>query len=170
MPWTRSWTTEEDERLLALAGSRSVQEIAEELGRSQHAVRNRMSDLLLSARHWESTLEWCPNCCAWRTRITDGYCPVCSRMRTRDEQRAAEARLLRRLTPGEAAMKRPQLQQSRLDPKPRPTPTSGMDEYHASRARDRDAVAIQEWEVRQLDRENAARRRRIERLRRQMEF
>ena len=67
-------------------------------------------------------------------------------------------------------MKRPQPQQSYLDPKPRPTPTSGLDSYYAAKVRDGDAVAMQEWEVRQLDRENAARRRRIERLRRQMEF
>lgn len=150
------------------AGKKSAREIAGDLHRSKRAVECQMSSLMISYRHHESKLVWCENCCAWRTRITDGFCPVCSRKRTREAQKATEARLMRRLTPGEAAMKRPQLHQSLIDPKPRPSSISGLTDYYAAKVADRDAVAMQEWEVRQLDRENAARRRRIERLKNQL--
>jgi len=47
---SRTWTQAEDDRLLNLAGYETVHKIAERLGRTESAVRFRMSSLGMSAR------------------------------------------------------------------------------------------------------------------------
>lgn len=91
--------------------------------------------------------------------------PVCSRKQTRAEQMEREKALLDRLAPEERALKRPELHESRIDPKPRlEAVTDGMRPWAAARIEEQNAVLVQRWETLNLDRENAARRRRIERM------
>lgn len=49
-PGSRPWTRSDDDRLLNLAGYETVEKIAQRLGRSESAVRYRMSSLGMSAR------------------------------------------------------------------------------------------------------------------------
>lgn len=165
MPRGRAWTVGELAYIRRWAGRKPAHEIARHLKRTKQAVERQAQRMGVSLKHYESTLVWCPNCCAWRTRLTLGFCPVCSRKQTRAEQMEREKALLDRLAPEERALKRPELHDSRIDPKPKlEAVTEGMRPWAAARIEEQNAVLVQRWETLNLDRENAARRRRIERM------
>lgn len=169
MPSGRSWTTRDERYLRDSAGHVPVSEMARNLMRSPDSVRKRLAHMGLSGRVWESRLEWCVACGAPREMGTGGTCPVCSRLATRERQVEEEARLMALLPSDSAALKRPQLLGSRVDPVPRHRSARPLTQvWEADRDADERAVEEQAWEVRQLDRENSSRRRRIERLREQL--
>lgn len=165
MPRGRAWTVGELAYLRRWAGRKPAHEIARHLRRTKQAVERQAQRMRLSLRHYRSSLVWCPSCCAWRTKLTLGLCPVCSRKETRAEQMEREKALLDRLAPEERALKRPGLHESRIDPAPKLASTQEhMRPWALAMAEERNAVLTQQWETRNLDRENAARRRRIERM------
>ncbi|MEG1247060.1 hypothetical protein, partial [Gordonibacter sp.] len=84
MPRGRAWTVGELSYLRKWAGRKSVAEMCRHLRRTQKAVELQMQRMGLSQRHYARRLVWCPNCCAWRTKLTLGFCPVCSRRNTRE--------------------------------------------------------------------------------------
>lgn len=169
MPRGRAWIVGELSYLRKWCGRKSVAEMSRHLRRTQKAIEMQVHRMGLSQRHYVRRLVWCPNCCAWRTKLTLGLCPVCSRKRTRDEQMEREKALLDRLTPEERALKRPELHESALDPPPRLRQVAeGMHPWARDRIEEENAVAVQRWEARNLDRENAARRRRINRMAEQL--
>ena len=160
----RSWTTDEIARLRDEAGSMPVSSIAAAHGRTEAACSRMIARLGLSQRWHRPTLVECPECHEMRTRVTTGLCPVCSRKETAARLRAREDALLDALGRDAVAARRESTHGSRVDPRPRRRPLARGLPWAVAEDAEARARALQEWEVRQLDRANAAARRRCNRL------
>lgn len=165
MACRRAWTTDELAYLRRWAGRKGIELMHDELGRTKHAIEVQMSRMGLSWRCHECGLVWCQQCCAWRTKLVDGMCPVCTRKATRDRQMEQERVLVGMLDAEQRAALRPGMHRSRIDPRPRSRSPEIENVFEKQVADEEAARAMESWEVRNLNRENAARRRRIERLR-----
>ena len=170
MPRGRAWTTSEIAYLKKWAGRKQVAEIHRHIKRSPHAIEHMAARLGLSLRVRAPSLEWCPECAKWRELKPGGICPVCKARRRIEHLQKREEALMAKLEPKARALKRPQLRGSHTDPKPPPLcPSQASPEWAHDVAATENARAEQRWELANLRREMAARRRRCERLEEQVE-
>lgn len=164
----RNWTTGDIRYLRKYAGRIPVHKLALHLKRTQQAVKTQARKHGIDIRYFTQRLVWCSNCCAWRTKLTLGLCPVCTRKQTREQQIEREHYLLSLITPAQRALKRPELHESRIDRLPPLHVPADTSEYEKARCSEADAIATQRIEIANLDRENSTRRRRINRLEKQV--
>lgn len=145
----RRWSKEEDATLRRLAGKVEVDQIAGTLHRTRNAVRMRALKLGVDYRCKVPTLMRCPRCGQWRTYLYLGLCGVCIRTDTRDALIARERKLLYEVPESyraNATDRRTVVRQT---------------EYED---RSLDPVELERVLCERLDRENATRRRRCERM------
>lgn len=155
-----------------MAGAATAAQIAEELGRSEHAVKHMARRLGVSLKRPHATLEWCAECGAWRTSVSpmDGRCAVC---RQRDATREVEqlvADALRGLSPKDRARfdEAARWGKSKLPPKPLKGASNPMSRRDRAHAEERFLRDVEAWEERCLRMKEEAAQSRLRRVMRKL--
>lgn len=146
----RRWSKEDDATLRRLAGKVELAQIAGTLHRTVDSVRMRAQKLGVDCHCSVPTLMRCPRCGQWRTYLRMGICRVCMRMDTRDVLVERERRLLYEVPESYRVSATDRRSEMRRD--------AGRGD------RELDPVELERVLCARLDRENATRRRRCERM------
>ena len=157
--------------VLEWAGLRSVDSIAERIGRSAEDVDTAAFLLGLDTGLACPDLVWCDECMEWRTSVNrDGRCPVCQKRENirRERERCSEA--LAAMTPEQrAGYERREAARHVPMAKSRPYPALTMPEAATRRERAAlaafQAVAVEAWEIEALKREYDSEKQRLKRMR-----
>lgn len=172
MPKGRAWTYKEEQFVIENSEKLSLEEIAQSLNRTPHAVEVRWYEMKQdgrakgSLRHWKTRLVWCEECSAWRRK---GKCRVCNERKKLQKTRDKEAELYSQLNPDNKLRKRPQVHGSKVTPRPKPKDTSGMTPYYKDRVEEIYNMALETWALENIHREQRAIQKRCERLRKELD-
>lgn len=160
--------------VLEWAGLRSVDSIAERIGRSAEDVDAAAFLLGLDTGLACPDLVWCDECSAWRTGVNrDGRCPVCQKRENirRERERCTEA--LESMAPEQrAGYERREAASHAPVADPAPYPALTVPEAATRRERAAleafQAAAVEAWELKALKREYDAEKQRLKRIRKAM--
>lgn len=166
------WTTAEVAYLKEHAGALPLRAICRELRKSRRAVetmayRLRQQGHDVDLRQYVRKTQICPACgCMRATLGHHGICEVCRKRVQLSAIHARIARLLRDLPMAarETYAETEAETESTIDPMPRPVRLEGLTRYQRERASDERDMAMERWQIRNLNRQVKAAQKRKERI------
>lgn len=159
---------------LEWAGLRSVDSIAERIGRRPEEIDTALFLLGVDVGLSCPDLVWCDECAAWRTKVNRfGRCPVCQ---ARENIRAEKARCSDALESMDKERRAvyERREAARHAPIAGPTPRPVLTVPEEATRRERaaleafQAAAVEAWELKALKREYDAEKQRLKRIRKAM--
>lgn len=166
------WTTQDVSYLIENAGRITLRQMCRELGKSRRAVetmayRLRQQGEDVDLRCYIRKTSICPACgCMRATLKRHGICEVCRKRVQLSAIHTRISHLLRKLPMHERAIyaETETEIESSIDPMPAPAMLNGLSRYQRERAQDIRDIQMEQWQLRNLNRQVRAAQKRKERI------